>query len=195
MGQVYREVEFREVLEVLTRRGYGVNHNRAYSLQLTKKDPTRIRRDKRPEVILLIGITAKDFSNVLLRNDSPEAAADEFEAISLGHKVGSEPPQQSAIPNGLDADTMAKLVDNRTENKAVAIRSEVAAQLAEMKSLADEMREAIAALRSAAPVAAEPKKGRGRPKGSKNKPKEPEVEPQIPDFGPPPPKSRWFEKE
>lgn len=193
MGQVYREVEFREVLEVLTRRGYGVNHNRAYSLQLTKKDPTRIRRDKRPEVMLLVGVTAKDLSNVLLRHDSPESAADELEALALGHKVGTEPPQQGAVQNGMDADTMARLVDNRTENKAVAIRTEVASQLAEMKSLADEMREAISALKNIAPAA--PQKRRGRPKGSKNKPKEPEGEAMVPDFGPPPAKTKWFEKE
>lgn len=218
MALVYQEVGLPEVLRELSRRGYGLNQNRAYAVQLTIKSKERKRRDGRPEIILLIGISAEDLMNIRRRHDNPISAADEIEAISLGHQQSANQPATAApAPVTVDPGFIAKIAENRASSEIAELRSVVTREIEDMRRLREEMTGILQVLRgdfapkppepvepAPAPKAVVPKK-RGRPKGSKNKKKEaaePAAEPKKTqaeeaadalDFGPPPAKGNWFD--
>lgn len=165
MGAVYDPVEEPLVLRILKRRGYGINHTHEWRVQLTKKDPSRTRRDGRPEIILLQGVADEQMDVILRRHEDAEAAADEIEAIATGAQFGVKPVSERASAPALDTELIQQMIANRVGNFLADAKESLFRDLRTTLSafVTAEVEQQIARVTAPRP--------RGRPKGSKNKPK------------------------
>lgn len=152
-------------MEVLRARRYAFHSQRGVALRLTRPDPNnRFKETNRPRRILLVPITEKVMDQILTYASDLNEAADQIEAISLGHQL--TPQFRNAGSAGgapqPSMEQLATLVDNK-------VSAAITEKNREIEFLKKELLEAKA---KAVPAPETPTKRKpGRPKGSKNKPK------------------------
>lgn len=152
------------MIDQLRRRGYGINSSRQFALQLNKPSKTVRRNDGRMQrEVLGRGLLAEQLEQVLRECESVVDAANQIEAFVNGGDMLL--PQRSSSPGGasMDAETMAKLIENRVDAAVAPLRNEFGETTVQLRNALGEVKGLLESLRP---------KSKGRPKGSKNKPKD-----------------------
>jgi len=163
MPVVRTVLDILDVLPLLSARGYGVNRNQRYGLQLTVATSRQFSNGSF-ERELLKPISKEDLGAILTRCESKEQAALMIENISLG-KIHSavEETQETTAATGLTAEQIAHIIDSRVASK---VTEAIGPTLRELTAMRDELVSTLKAAESllgraekqAKPTAA-PKKG------------------------------------
>lgn len=168
MPVVRSSLDPERVIPILRNRGYGVNQNHRFGLQLTVKTARKFSNGTHLYEPLK-GISREDYTAILERCDTPEEAALKIEALSKGEILSAvEETRSESAATGLTAEQLATIIDNRVKN---GVAAENQAVMAEILALRNEMREALAEVRKVADAfkPANQKRGPGRPpKNAKN---------------------------
>lgn len=138
-------LDINDVISILSRRGYGVNRNNQFDLQLSVAGPRKYQSGSF-ERILMKGLSRTEVKAVLEKAESHEEAAIMFEALSKGERVSAiEEMDETTASTGLSAQDIATIIDNRVAN-------EVARALTPVMRDLEIMRAEIAKLRQTEPV-------------------------------------------
>lgn len=149
MPVVRTMLDMNDVMAILTRKGYGVNRDRRYDLQLTIATERQYSSGAY-ERKLLKGLSREETHAVLGSAESPDEAALLFEDLSLG-KISSavEATRTESASTGLSAEALSNIIDNRVAfgvqqavephmREIMQIKTDIAALVAELRTLTAE---------------------------------------------------------
>lgn len=159
-------IDIQDVIPILTAKGYGVNKNHAFHLQLTVQGQRQFSTGSW-ERVCLKGLGKTELTAILERAESAAEAALLVERVSLGQIASAvEETNPKGQGMGLSAEDLANIIDRRVSNEVDKRVAEIMADMTAMKAefakmVATAMEKLGGAKPAEAPVA--PKK-RGRPK-------------------------------
>lgn len=148
-----------EVKPLLKSKGYGFHSDRKYPLWLNKPSADPAKRSKttgHPYMEQLRPISEGELSAILTKAENAEHAALLIEQVSLGEVMSAvEEVRSSNVSDGLTADQIARIIDNRIgmrmSEELVQGKRELADMRADMAGMLDAMRELLDNAASAAP--------------------------------------------
>lgn len=148
-----------DVKPLLKSKGYGFHSDRKYPLWLNKPsdDPTkRSKTTGHPYMEQLRPISLGELDAILTKAQDAEHAALLIEQVSLGEVMSAvDEVKDSKVSDGLTADQIARIIDNRigmrVSEELSQIKTELADQRADMAGMLDAMRDMLDKAVPAAP--------------------------------------------
>lgn len=150
-----------DVVEILTSKGYGVNRNQAYGIQLTVKGKRQFQNGSY-ERELLKPVSKEDWRAILERCETKEEAALKVESVSLGHTTSAvEETSEQRATTGLTAEQLAHIIDNSTkrcvDQEIEPFRKEIWERMTQIRQMLDEAKALLAKAPTKRPVGRPPK--------------------------------------